>query len=78
MYNSGGAVEAMNHTMDHSECRIKIKGKGCGRFGAFSSTKPKCCMVDMKEEEFTYNSQDGLLTIKLDGDCNLRDIEFVY
>ncbi|KAJ0106087.1 hypothetical protein Patl1_18186 [Pistacia atlantica] len=78
MYNTGGAVEAMNYIRDHPECRIKIKGKGCGRFGAFSSTKPKCCIVDMKEEEFTYNAQDGLLTVKLDGDCNLREIEFVY
>ncbi|KAJ0049231.1 hypothetical protein Pint_15588 [Pistacia integerrima] len=78
MYNTGGVVETMNYIRDHSECRIKIKGKGCGRFGAFSSTKPKCCIVDMKEEEFTYNAQDGLLTVKLDGYCNLREIEFVY
>lgn len=35
-------------------------------------------MVDMKEEEFTYNAEDGLLTVKLQGECKLKDIEFVY
>ena len=78
MYNSGGAVEALNCTMDLSRCTIKIKGRGCGQFGAYSSTKPKCCMVDMKEEEFTYNAVDGLLTVEIQGECKLRDIEFVH
>lgn len=78
MYNSGGAVESINSVMDRSKYIIKIKGKGCGRFGAYSSTKPKCCMVDTKDEEFTYNAEYGLLTVKLPGECTLRDIEFVY
>ncbi|KAI9173769.1 hypothetical protein LWI28_006155 [Acer negundo] len=63
MYNSGGAVDTMNCIIELSECIIKIKGKGCGRFGAYSNTKPKRCMLDMKEEEFTYNAEDGLLTV---------------
>ena len=52
MYNSGGAVEALNCTKDLSSCTIKIKGRGCGLFGAYSnlSTKPKCCMVNTKYE----------------------------
>ncbi|KAK9278952.1 hypothetical protein L1049_028534 [Liquidambar formosana] len=78
MYNSGGAIEAMNCTMDLSGCTVKVKGRGCSRFGFYSSTKPKYCTVDMKEEEFIYNAEDGLLTVKLQGECNLRDIEIVY
>ncbi|GLT77027.1 hypothetical protein SLA2020_486520 [Shorea laevis] len=78
MYNSGGAVEALNCTMDLPGCTIKVKGRGCGRFGAYSSTKPRHCMVDTKEEEFTYSAEDGLLTVKLQGECKLKDIEFVY
>ncbi|OMO94433.1 Raffinose synthase [Corchorus capsularis] len=78
MYNSGGAVEAIDGIMNLSGCRIKIKGRGWGRFGAYSSIKPKSCRVDNKEEEFIYNSENGLLTIDLEGDCSLRDIEFVY
>ncbi|KAL5750654.1 hypothetical protein ACOSP7_025257 [Xanthoceras sorbifolium] len=78
MYNSGGALDTMNCIIELSECRIKIRGKSCGRFGAYSSAKPKRCMVDMKEEKFTYNAEDGLLTVKPHGECILRDIEFVY
>ncbi|KAK1549175.1 hypothetical protein Q3G72_017361 [Acer saccharum] len=52
MYNSGGAVDTMNWIIQLSECIFKIKGKGCGRFGAYSNIKPQRCMLDMKEEEF--------------------------
>ncbi|KAA8542203.1 hypothetical protein F0562_023355 [Nyssa sinensis] len=80
MYNSGGAIDALSCTMDLQEyCSIKIKGRGCGRCGAYSSMKPRCCMVDMKEEEeFIYNAVNGFLTIQLQGDGNLREIEIVY
>ena len=78
MYNSGGAVEALDCYMDTSECIIKIKGKGCGRFGAYSSIRPKRCIVDMKEEEFSYNAENGLLTFNLKGAGNLREIGIVY
>ncbi|KAJ7945784.1 Galactinol--sucrose galactosyltransferase [Quillaja saponaria] len=79
MYNSGGAVEALECTLDSSGCIVvKLKGRGCGRFGAYSSTRPKRCVLDMKEVEFCYNAEDGLLTIKLQGECNIRDMELVY
>ncbi|XP_043704808.1 probable galactinol--sucrose galactosyltransferase 2 isoform X1 [Telopea speciosissima] len=82
MYNSGGAVEALNCVNDPSGCTIKIKGKGCGRFGAYSSTKPKYCLVDANKEEFDYNADDQLLTLKLplcsQDASNFREIEFVY
>ncbi|KAI4343687.1 hypothetical protein L6164_011006 [Bauhinia variegata] len=81
MYNSGGAVDALDCNLggiSDSECSIKIKGRGPGRFGAYSSIRPKRCVVDMKEEHFSYNTQDGFLVIKLDGDGILREIQFVY
>ena len=78
MYNSGGVVDTMYWIIELSEGIIKTKGKCCGRFGAYSNIKPQRCMLDMKEEEFTYNAEDGLLTVKLHGECKLRDIEFVY
>ncbi|KAK7281976.1 hypothetical protein RIF29_10401 [Crotalaria pallida] len=80
MYNSGGAIEALDLdcTMDVAECIIKIKGRGSGRFGAYSNVRPKRCVVDTKEEEFSYNPENGLLTIKIDCEGNTRDIELVY
>ncbi|EEF51890.1 hydrolase, hydrolyzing O-glycosyl compounds, putative [Ricinus communis] len=78
MYNSGGAIEAVSCRMDASECQMNVKARGCGRFGVYSKTKPKYCMVDSKEDDFTYNAVNGLLTVKLQGECNLREIEIIY
>lgn len=78
MYNSGGAVETLSNSIDLSGCIIKIKGRGVGRFGVYSSSKPRYCKVGKKEEEFTYNAEDGLLTVELQGECDPRDIEFVF
>ncbi|KAK9021267.1 hypothetical protein V6N11_011265 [Hibiscus sabdariffa] len=79
MYNSGGAVEAIDANMnDLSDSTVKIKARGSGRFGVYSSSKPRSCMVDMKEEKFVYNPENGLLTVDLTGDCKFRDIEFIY
>ncbi|GFZ07857.1 seed imbibition 1 [Actinidia rufa] len=78
MYNSGGAIEALSCTMEPSGCKVKIIARGCGRFGAYTNTQPRYCTVDLKEEEFVYNADDGLLTVKLGGECNFREIEIVY
>lgn len=78
MYNSGGALESLRCKGQVSGCSIKIRVRGVGKFGAYSSSKPRYCMIGMKGEEFTYNSEDKLLTVKLQGDCNPRDVEFVY
>lgn len=78
MYNSGGAVESLSCRVELSGCTITIKGRGLGRFGAYSNFKPKLCIVNQTEEEFTYNTDDGLLIVKLQGECGPKDIEFVY
>lgn len=78
MYNSGGATETLNCSMDSSKCTIKIKARGCGLFGAYSSEKPSRCLVDKKEEEFTYNPKDGLLKLYINEECKSWDIEAVY
>lgn len=77
MYNSGGAVESMRFDGDLSS--VKIKGRGLGRFGVYSSSEPKRCLVDQKEEEFCFRTEDGLLIVNLPGEsCGSKDIEFVY
>lgn len=79
MYNSGGAIEALSSTLEPLGCKIKIKARGCGRFGAYSNSEPRYCTVDTKEAEFTYNTDDGLLTVTLGDDyCNFREIEIVF
>ncbi|KAE9458195.1 hypothetical protein C3L33_09900, partial [Rhododendron williamsianum] len=78
MYNSRGAIETLSCTSEPPGCKIKIKAQGCGRFGAYSDSEPRYYKVDTKEMEFTYNANDGLLTVTLDDDCNFREIEIVY
>lgn len=77
MYNSGGAVQSIKCTTI-SEGIIIVEGRGCGRFGFYTTSKPKCCKADTKEVEFTYNAEDNMLTIDLPEQCQLRDIEIVY
>ncbi|KAL0417258.1 UNVERIFIED_CONTAM: putative galactinol--sucrose galactosyltransferase 2 [Sesamum latifolium] len=78
MYNSGGATEGLTSAVEPSACTITIQARGCGRFGAYSSKKPISCTVDGKNEEFVYRPDDGLLTVKLEGECKSRDINFCY
>lgn len=78
MYNSGGAVETVSCDIELSGCIIKIRGRGVGRFGVYSSCKPRYCKVGMKEQGFNYNAEDGLLTVNLHGESDPIDIEFVY
>lgn len=63
MYNSGGAVEAVDFVSDHSRCRLDIKGRGSGQFGAYSSIKPKFCTVNSQEVEFEFNGKDKFLKL---------------
>ncbi|KAL8458008.1 hypothetical protein ACS0TY_035762 [Phlomoides rotata] len=60
MYNSGGAVEDCSF-----DDTITVKVRGAGLFGAYSSKRPSVCKVDKKEEDFTYSSENGLLTVNL-------------
>ncbi|XP_011071998.1 probable galactinol--sucrose galactosyltransferase 2 [Sesamum indicum] len=78
MYNSGGATEGLSSAVEPSACTITIQARGCGRFGAYSSKKPISCTVDGKNEEFVYCPDDGLLIVKLEGECKSRDINFCY
>lgn len=45
---------------------VRMEVKGCGRFGAYSSVKPRRCTVEADEVDFHYHSSSGLLTLNLD------------
>lgn len=65
MYNSGGAVEAVNSIYKNSKRGINISGKGSGRFGAYSSRKPSFCSVNTKQKDFEFRHEDNLLTLMI-------------
>lgn len=44
---------------------VSLEAKGCGRFGAYSSTKPRKCKVGSEVVDFEYDTASGLVTLNL-------------
>ncbi|XP_073034458.1 probable galactinol--sucrose galactosyltransferase 6 isoform X2 [Primulina eburnea] len=44
---------------------VSVDVKGCGRFGAYSSVKPRRCSVGSFGVEFEYDATSGLVTLNL-------------
>ncbi|XVF76960.1 hypothetical protein PTKIN_Ptkin14bG0001800 [Pterospermum kingtungense] len=64
MFNSGGAVKELKYESEKSTT-ISLKVRGCGLFGAYSSTQPRRIVVDSQEAEFEYDVESGLVTLAL-------------
>ncbi|KAL8492825.1 hypothetical protein ACS0TY_024138 [Phlomoides rotata] len=71
MFNSGGAIQGLNYDLKaengsgEAVALVYVEVKGCGRFGAYSSTKPKRCTVGSSGVEFKYDSDSGLVILNL-------------
>lgn len=78
MYNSGGAVESIDSIRDSSNSEIRIKGRGGGKFGAYSSAKPKSCSLNSKTEGFNFKSEEHLLTVTIPASTSHWDITLFY
>lgn len=76
MYNSGGAVEALGCVGDQLDCQMRIKGKGCGQFGALSSVKPRACYMNSEELEFKF--VDPFLEIVIPTGTGFGDINIPF
>ncbi|XP_057537413.1 probable galactinol--sucrose galactosyltransferase 6 isoform X2 [Amaranthus tricolor] len=73
MFNAGGAIDGLTYQVrsgsaGHDEIvgKAQMQVKGCGVFGAYSSTRPKRCRVGSEDVGFEYDSGSGLLTLRLD------------
>ncbi|KAI3435320.1 uncharacterized protein J3R85_006250 [Psidium guajava] len=73
-----GRGRALTHVTDPSWCVSSVKVRGCGRFGAYSSSRPKWCKVDATEGEFPYSEEGKSLTLKLPGERRFWDVEVVH
>ncbi|KAL0340504.1 UNVERIFIED_CONTAM: putative galactinol--sucrose galactosyltransferase 6 [Sesamum radiatum] len=60
MFNAGGAIECLKYDITDLKALVSMEVKGCGRFGAYSSSKPKTCTVGSSGVEFEFNSTSGL------------------
>lgn len=82
MFNAGGAIESLKYEVNESSELVGIVNlevKGCGRFGAYSSAKPRRCTVDSGVVEFGYESESGLVTFGIEkmpeGDAKVHDVK---
>nr|CAB3469689.1 unnamed protein product [Digitaria exilis] len=81
MFNGGAAVEGLTYHVlggaklagdDGSAPSSEAVGlvcmdvRGCGRFGAYSSVRPRRCTLGSVEMEFAYDSSSGLVTLQLE------------
>ncbi|KAI5320641.1 hypothetical protein L3X38_040349 [Prunus dulcis] len=66
MYNAGGAIEGLRYEENGTNGLVRLEVKGCGRFGAYSSAKPRRCCVGCNGVNFDYNSSPGLVRLSLD------------
>lgn len=64
MFNSGGAIKELKYESEGS-ATVGMKVRGCGLFGAYSSSRPQRIVVDAEEVEFGYDEQCGLVTLSL-------------
>lgn len=64
MFNSGGAIKALRYESERT-ATVNMKVRGCGEFGAYSSTRPKRIAVDSEEMQFGYEEKSGLVTLTL-------------
>ncbi|EEE60150.1 hypothetical protein OsJ_13050 [Oryza sativa Japonica Group] len=42
---------------------VRLRARGCGRFGAYSSRRPARCALDAVEVEFSYDADTGLVAL---------------
>jgi raffinose synthase len=81
MFNSGAAVEGLTyHLLDGAKLLgddgsayssdatrlVCVEVRGCGRFGAYSSARPRRCLLGSAQLEFTYDSSSGLVVLQLE------------
>lgn len=45
---------------------VKITVHGCGRFGAYSSVRPRKCLIESSACDFSYDPDSGLLALVLE------------
>lgn len=77
MYNSGGAVEAVDSS-DSSGSKIHIRGRGGGHFGAYSNSKPKSCSLNSQDSEFQFREEDNFFGLTIPAKTSSWNITICY
>eukprot|EP00262_Sarcandra_glabra_P002840 TRINITY_DN13224_c0_g1_i1.p1 TRINITY_DN13224_c0_g1~~TRINITY_DN13224_c0_g1_i1.p1 ORF type:complete len:782 (-),score=109.65 TRINITY_DN13224_c0_g1_i1:169-2514(-) len=75
---NGVVLQPLENRSSEAVATVCMEVKGCGKFGAYSSAKPRKCTVGYADVDFCYDSSSWLLTINLDnmpeGDQNVHTV----
>jgi raffinose synthase len=74
MFNGGAAVEGLTYrllvdgdgTTAEAVGKVCMEVRGCGRFGAYSSVRPRRCILGSAQVEFSYDASSGMVILELD------------
>uniref|UniRef100_R7W4S2 Galactinol--sucrose galactosyltransferase 2 n=1 Tax=Aegilops tauschii TaxID=37682 RepID=R7W4S2_AEGTA len=70
MFNGGAAVEGLTYSLlaDGEEAvgLVSMEVRGRGRFGAYSSVRPRSCTLGSAPAEFSYDASSGMVILELE------------
>ncbi|KAJ1378944.1 Glycosyl hydrolases 36 [Sesbania bispinosa] len=69
MFNASGALEAVVYEVNEEDGLVgivRLEIKGCGKFGAYSSTRPTRCLLGTHVVDFGYDNDSGFLSFNID------------
>jgi raffinose synthase len=75
MFNGGAAVEGLTYslvansngvTTNEAVGLVSMEVRGRGRFGAYSSARPRKCTLDSALVEFSYDACSSMVTLELE------------
>uniref|UniRef100_A0ACD5ZTN5 Uncharacterized protein n=1 Tax=Avena sativa TaxID=4498 RepID=A0ACD5ZTN5_AVESA len=72
MFNGGAALEGLSYsllgdvTTTEAVGTVSMEVRGRGRFGAYSSARPRSCTVGSSPVEFSYDASSGMVIIELE------------
>uniref|UniRef100_A0ACD5XXX6 Uncharacterized protein n=1 Tax=Avena sativa TaxID=4498 RepID=A0ACD5XXX6_AVESA len=71
MFNSGAAVEGLTYSLlgegmaTEAVGTVSMEVRGRGRFGAYSSVRPRSCTLGSAPVEFSYDASSGMVILDL-------------
>lgn len=76
MLNCGGAIQSVD--FDGKENSVRVKVRGGGEMRVFASKKPRACLLDGEEIQFTYEEEMVVIEAPWPGSSNVSVIDYLF
>lgn len=76
MLNCGGAIQSVD--FDGKENSVRVKVRGGGEMRVFASKKPRACLLDGEEIQFTYEEEMVVIGAPWPGSSNVSVIDYLF